>query len=263
MTTADERAAFIRAICINPVDDVPRLAFADWLQENAGTVPCPECPPDEGEEPHPADIVCDRCGGRRTIPDGRRERASFIRFGFDEEDGERPVSQVEYRRDADVWPCRDWPDSMHTLLGLPCRGILCRNDHDHRGWEWAWSRGFVSRVSCPLTAWLEHGPKVVAVHPVETVTLAGAAVVSCGHDRKTKGTKTIYEIPQSAEQLVWNPTEWGKRVATFLPAGSAFGYQPLQDEYRMRVTLVNETLETFAVNWARREAGLPPLPPAT
>lgn len=28
------RAGFIRAICAAPADDLPRLVFADWLEEN-------------------------------------------------------------------------------------------------------------------------------------------------------------------------------------------------------------------------------------
>jgi uncharacterized protein (TIGR02996 family) len=34
----DEEAAFLRAICENPDDDTPRLAFADWLAEQGGAV---------------------------------------------------------------------------------------------------------------------------------------------------------------------------------------------------------------------------------
>ena len=32
----DEESAFLRTICEHPGDDVPRLVFADWLQENGG-----------------------------------------------------------------------------------------------------------------------------------------------------------------------------------------------------------------------------------
>jgi uncharacterized protein (TIGR02996 family) len=30
-------AAFIRAICAAPADDLPRLVFADWLDEHTNT----------------------------------------------------------------------------------------------------------------------------------------------------------------------------------------------------------------------------------
>src|SRR4051812_38017921 len=30
----NEREALLRAVCANPDDDIPRLVFADWLQEN-------------------------------------------------------------------------------------------------------------------------------------------------------------------------------------------------------------------------------------
>ena len=29
-----DRAAFVRAVCVNPADDLTRLAFADWLDEH-------------------------------------------------------------------------------------------------------------------------------------------------------------------------------------------------------------------------------------
>src|SRR5262245_15977158 len=32
--SAADRAAFLRAICANPDDDLPRLVFADWLDEH-------------------------------------------------------------------------------------------------------------------------------------------------------------------------------------------------------------------------------------
>ena len=34
----DEEAAFLRAICEQPDEDTPRLAFADWLTELGGAV---------------------------------------------------------------------------------------------------------------------------------------------------------------------------------------------------------------------------------
>jgi uncharacterized protein (TIGR02996 family) len=37
-----EREAILRAICENPREDTPRLAYADWLDENAETFPLPK-----------------------------------------------------------------------------------------------------------------------------------------------------------------------------------------------------------------------------
>jgi uncharacterized protein (TIGR02996 family) len=116
MTTSTDRDALLNAIIAEPASDLHRLVYADWLEEH-----------------------------------GDQERSDFIRFDLDAEfhkaDG-LPTHKIEYHRDAGVWPYRDWPDSMHSLLGLNCRGIVCIGGH--RGISWEWSRGFISRVEGPL-----------------------------------------------------------------------------------------------------------------
>jgi hypothetical protein len=104
-TTRDE-TEFLAAIARDPDSDMPRLAYADFLQETAGTVPCPRCsehrddpasPPraEPGYHPErdPASgrheggwTNCKTCngGGPRcispgTVPDDRADRAEFIR----------------------------------------------------------------------------------------------------------------------------------------------------------------------------------------
>ncbi len=98
-STTSERDAFLRAIIADPADDVRRLAFADWLDENAGTVECRHC---EGEgriadaggsglmTTVPASRVntyvrysddrdCPTCRGTGQVSDGDPDRAEFIR----------------------------------------------------------------------------------------------------------------------------------------------------------------------------------------
>ncbi|MBY0457976.1 MAG: TIGR02996 domain-containing protein, partial [Gemmataceae bacterium] len=36
-----DRDALLAAICANPAEDTPRLAFADWLDEHADAEPSP------------------------------------------------------------------------------------------------------------------------------------------------------------------------------------------------------------------------------
>jgi hypothetical protein len=72
-----------RAILDNPADDTLRLAYADWLDETAGVGTCPTCGgtgctdryhgcADPGHR-------CPDCDGTGSSPDGRHERAEFIR----------------------------------------------------------------------------------------------------------------------------------------------------------------------------------------
>jgi uncharacterized protein (TIGR02996 family) len=65
-----------RAILAHPDEDTPRLAYADWLDENAGPVRCSD--PRHDDPSWPA-ARCGGCGGRHGESDGRRERAEFIR----------------------------------------------------------------------------------------------------------------------------------------------------------------------------------------
>jgi uncharacterized protein (TIGR02996 family) len=82
-TTADE-LGLIAAVCADPDDDVVRLAYADYLEENAGAVPCPAhchrgrvCTSDIYEGTEWED--CPTCNGSGTAPDGRADRAELIR----------------------------------------------------------------------------------------------------------------------------------------------------------------------------------------
>jgi hypothetical protein len=92
MTTADE-LALLAAVCADPDDDVVRLAYADYLEENAGVVPCPACL-HTGSLATPSAHVkygtrvaerafelakCGQCNGSGTAPDGRADRAELIR----------------------------------------------------------------------------------------------------------------------------------------------------------------------------------------
>lgn len=68
-----------RAILADPGNDTPRLVYADWLQENAVSVPCRAC-----ESRHYvvdiATLECAACGGTgsscRPRPNDRRANYS-------------------------------------------------------------------------------------------------------------------------------------------------------------------------------------------
>ena len=101
--TTDEQEAFLAAIREVPECDTRRLAFADWLDEHAGTVECETCkrPPD-AKNWVPGHIFvgwghgwqpCPKCNGSGRVPDGSAARAEFIRV------------QVELARGAPYQSC--------------------------------------------------------------------------------------------------------------------------------------------------------------
>ncbi len=61
-----------------------------------------------------------------------------------------------------------WPEE-------PVESAHWNDDHNHwlaHGLTCGSSRGFMSLVSCPLAAWLDHGAEVCRQHPVERVDLS-------------------------------------------------------------------------------------------
>jgi uncharacterized protein (TIGR02996 family) len=70
--------ALLAEIVANPADDVPRLVYADWLEEHAGTVECGLCRGGKGADPTGL-TVCVNCSGENRVSNGNAERAAFIR----------------------------------------------------------------------------------------------------------------------------------------------------------------------------------------
>ena len=260
MTATTDRAALYAGILERPEDDVARLVYADWLEENGGTVSCPVCPPDEGEEPHPADIICDRCHGSRTVSDGQRERAEFIRDCIwmnanhtdcpvrlgDVKRG-RPVplrcGACEYctaRRRAEKFYAKHiWLPGVNYAVCFepsPLDGPMPTGP----GLTLSVSRGFVSTVRTTLADWLRHGPRIVAEQPVERVEVTDADSCIVGYG---DGMPDDYRFGVSIPVLSDASLPWPEKM---------FGTREEAVEYL-------DDLSDRLVNWARREVGLPPL----
>lgn len=177
MRTPDATArAILDDILENPADDLPRLAYADLLEEAGGC-----------------------------------ERAGFIRLQFALEaairEPGRPPGPVErygwhvtkHREEAVLraaeggsWPCR----CERCLLKREAALLM---DRAHRwedsppgeGWvlsarelrtfrEASYRRGFIEAVRCPAADWLAHGPAICALHPVERVEISDKSPVEWG-----------------------------------------------------------------------------------
>ena len=111
---SDTRSGLLKAIHANLDDDLPRLVFADWLDENGG----------DWWADYIRKMIADRIG---RIEYGGWESGNP--FGYD-------------------FGWHDTPSQRAVLVA---------------------HRGFVCEVRCSLDQWLQHGPAVVAAHPVERV----------------------------------------------------------------------------------------------
>jgi uncharacterized protein (TIGR02996 family) len=88
----NEEAAFIRAICEQPDEDTPRLAFADWL--------------DEHDRPERAEFIRVQCERARGLGD-RERRTQLLKRSM----------QLVQQYGAE-WYVRDWPDAAaHAVTG--------------------------------------------------------------------------------------------------------------------------------------------------
>jgi hypothetical protein len=172
-----------RAILDNPADDTLRLAYADWLDETAGVGTCPTCGgtgctdryhgcADPGHR-------CPDCDGTGSSPDGRHERAEFIRVQCrlatpcvtctpvcSQEYGHAPPCELglvgDLRRrerqlfdvtlDGKAWlfPPPDGFDSRHLPVAREGQGRCAFP----RGACVTYRRGFVSEVRLPAAAFL-------------------------------------------------------------------------------------------------------------
>lgn len=151
----DEKA-FLAAIKASPADDLPRLVFADWLDEH-------------GQDERAAFIRC-QCGGEKWT--GRRRPLAIQIIGtallqllLDEGGGrasyENKIVVSGWR--GPVWMVRG---GMRNRYADPdaYRDPLPRL-------RYYITRGFLERVTMPAALWLAHGDAILAGHPVTAVEL--------------------------------------------------------------------------------------------
>lgn len=129
-----ERDGLLAAVIADPADDTTRLAFADWLEENADPV-----------------------------------RAAIIRAGVANPAG----YLVAYNYLGPVWTfhgargLQPRGTSRRLRRELPAlKGFI--DPHA----VWFYYRGFLKRVRMSRAVWAEHGDTLRRHHPIEAVELA-------------------------------------------------------------------------------------------
>ncbi len=135
MNYADEKAALYKAIMDHPADDLPRLAYADFLMESG----------DDVQQAHgefvQVQVEIAKLEAQEATP---ARDISLLRLSqWEKELLKGPAGQ--WRREAESWK--------------PPVEITCR-------------RGFTWRVRCPWDVWRDMGWRIIAAHPVEVVGLS-------------------------------------------------------------------------------------------
>jgi uncharacterized protein (TIGR02996 family) len=143
-----DRECLLRNILLNPAEDLPRLVFADWLQDNG-----------EGER---AEFIWLGCEFKKL--DTEKRGWSFLADGPSDHAGLRaardnnPNLERMERRQAEI--LKQWGKRWLTVKAQA---------------DW-WSRGFVDRIELPTSVFLEHAGAIFREHPVMTVNLVDAGV---------------------------------------------------------------------------------------
>lgn len=218
MTTDGD--ALLRAILTDPADDAPRLAYADWLEGQSGEVECRHCLPSRpgrrchrchgvvgdyyshhSGEDYDGTWVCDRsdrcpkCHGSGQVPDGRRERAEFIRVQHRLADPHRPrcscfmhgCGELYGDKEDGCEPHREWArlnrreqsilravvpgTTVPTHDALWHLDVMTVMGPDFPKLRPAWERGFIARLELPTAAFTAHAAAIFARHPVTAVRL--------------------------------------------------------------------------------------------
>jgi uncharacterized protein (TIGR02996 family) len=156
------QAAFLKAVIAAPDDDLPRLIYADWL--------------DERGDPRGEFIRCqiELEQYRPLVVNGETYDVTTT--------GDAGHADALRRRERELQSCplSQWREWCNPLIDLGA------------GWTWTMRRGFVESVTCTLADWLAHGPAVVRAAPVQAVQMSGRRPV---HGR-TAGLFYWYRWPQ-------------------------------------------------------------------
>jgi uncharacterized protein (TIGR02996 family) len=149
----------LAAILDNPADDGLRLIYADWLEENAVALPCPECN-GKGKKSYRAAgpfggvFDCKGCGGRGRVSNGNAERAELIGL---------TAETLLLDNDGPRWHLnRDWPSmacevAVNGLLPIPKADRRCL----------AYIRyGFIDRLAGSFDWLTHHLGAIVRRHPL-------------------------------------------------------------------------------------------------
>jgi len=169
-----DEADFLRAICLHPDDDAPRLIFADWLDENERETEC-DCEgggiDSGGETPWGTPIVvkCHHCDGKGVVSSSHAERAEFIRLGCRLE-RIPPIGKCAYEisqrleglfeSNKTAWFGEQWA-ILHN--GKSREDSLATHPDLTHAFA---SRGFIDEIHCTLAEFMTHAQAIALTHPV-------------------------------------------------------------------------------------------------
>lgn len=241
---SEDELAFIAKFAESPDDDLPRLAFCDWLEERDGNEDCPHC--DGTGKQRYADAAgdmderhCPWCNATGQLPNGYATWAAFIRVQIEladlrnqnDEMLKSDISSFDHcratlwkrikeakAREADLMYCAasrlpslvgKWGVSVHGQYYASTPYVLV-------------ARGFIESAKCSLAVWERDGRKLCEQSPIQSVRITDK------QPHKAGGLWTWYffDHPRDAHDLpMWLcPLDRTSLPAYFPTAADAYDF---------------------------------------
>ncbi len=159
----NEREAMLAAILADPEADLPRLMYADWLEEY-------------GSDPKRAELIRIQCDPLYSLPCEQVWNPGLQEFPHIEV---RCLDYVIAEQDTEEnWcpQCKVRHRVMQILHTYDTESVK-HEPYPFTGNGWTaytvcqYSRGLVCEVRCPMSGWLDHGPRLVREHPIQFVRI--------------------------------------------------------------------------------------------
>ncbi len=143
-----ESEALLQAIIENPDADLPRLVYADWIEEH-------------GSDSERAEFIRVQIELPNRGPDFLKQ--------YDREWELIEQKTNEWFPDFEITNNPEWFDEPHCEGNKPEQwALLCR--------------GFLDRVACTMSYWVEHGPKLIREHPIQIVMITDKRTWNVGRE---------------------------------------------------------------------------------
>lgn len=223
-------AAFLRAILEEPYDDVHRLAFADWLDEQPVIEerPCPACSEYATDPENPWKRIgyrperdpgsgrheggwsnCKTCNGNENavcrgvvqVKTGFAERAEFIRVGcaltnHPSHHTAETGCPLRRRERELLWAYEQlWADSA-------LNGIQHARPGNGDGCKWKFRRGFVEEITLTYDDFIKHAKALFSSAPLLKVTLTSdPPYTQCSSDLYVDHGRSLAGLPKLKQKV--------------------------------------------------------------
>lgn len=156
-----ERQALVADVLATPDDDVPRLIYADWLE-------------DGGDAVRAEFVRLQCCLAKLRQPEEKTYRPLVVK---DEDDAARQRCVLCRRLGGGL--C-EWHSLAFRERELMDAGLATWNNSPSWVEEWTWRRGFVDRVKVKLKDWMNHGALLLGEHPAARINVSDKKAIHTG-----------------------------------------------------------------------------------